>query len=170
MVDRTAQTARLRLEPLARHHAEEMAEVLRSPALYRHIGGTPPTPIELDARFVRLAAGSPDPDVEWRNWVVRRRSDGQAVGWVQATLSGDAGQRADVAWVVGEPWQGRGFATEAASWLLDEVARLGALMVVASISPANDASASVASRLGMTRGGRGVDGELEWFRELEAPA
>ncbi|MFC7729033.1 GNAT family N-acetyltransferase [Actinomadura keratinilytica] len=50
-------TSRLLLEPLAAHHAEEMAEALADPRLHRYIGGRPPTAAELRARYARLAAG-----------------------------------------------------------------------------------------------------------------
>jgi len=65
-----------------------------------------------------LPAGrSPDGREEWCNWILRREPGGEAVGYVQATISGE-GRRAEIAWVVGLPWQGRGYATEAARALV----------------------------------------------------
>jgi RimJ/RimL family protein N-acetyltransferase len=67
------------------------------------------------ARYVAMAAGPGRADEVWRNWVVRRREDDQAVGTVQATLTRDGGRwTAAVAWVIGVPFQGRGHAGEAA--------------------------------------------------------
>lgn len=65
-------TARLTLEPLAVHHAAEMAEVLGDPALHTFIGGSPETPEQLRDRYARLAA-TPPPDrgESWLNWVIR---------------------------------------------------------------------------------------------------
>jgi hypothetical protein len=40
--------------------------------------------------------------VSWHNWIVRSRTTGSAVGYVQATVTGDT---ADVAWLVGVRWQ-----------------------------------------------------------------
>jgi hypothetical protein len=67
-------TARLELVPLLPEHAGEMAVVLADPALYSFTGGMPPVAQELRARYERWAAGSPDPAVTWRNWVIRLRS------------------------------------------------------------------------------------------------
>ncbi|HEX8857696.1 MAG TPA: GNAT family N-acetyltransferase [Actinomycetes bacterium] len=55
-----------------------------------------------------------------RNWTVRRRADGLAVGMVQAVFS-DGGRSAEIAWAIGVAWQGQGIASESAramiSWL-----------------------------------------------------
>ncbi|RSS37783.1 N-acetyltransferase, partial [Streptomyces sp. WAC07061] len=101
-------TARLDLVPLRVEDAEEMAVVLGDPALHVFIGGEPEGVEELRARYVRWGAGSPDPAVAWCNWVVRLREPGCLVGTVQATV-GSGG--AEVSWVVGTAWQGRGIAT-----------------------------------------------------------
>jgi RimJ/RimL family protein N-acetyltransferase len=55
----------------------------------------------------------------WLNWIVRRRSDAQAMGTVQATLTmSDGESTADVAWVIGVDCQSQGFASEAARALV----------------------------------------------------
>src|SRR5512139_3688399 len=112
----TIETDRLRLVPLAVGHAEEMAAVLADPALHAFIGGSPSSPEELRARYERLRAGSPDPAVSWLNWVISLRESSELTGTVQATVTGE--QHAEIAWVVGTPWQGRGIATEAARALV----------------------------------------------------
>jgi hypothetical protein len=111
-------TERLDLLPLRVDHAEEMATVLSDRALHSFIGGSPDTAEALRARYQRLAAGSPDPSVTWCNWVIQLRGEGSLTGTLQATIS-PAGPEpaAEIAWVVGSPWQGRGIATEAARGL-----------------------------------------------------
>src|SRR5579864_7420094 len=97
-------TARLRLVPLAVADAAEMVGVLSGGALYAYTGGAPPGLDELRARYARQAAGrSPDGREEWCNWILRRQPGGDAVGYVQATITG-AGRRAEIAWVVGVQW------------------------------------------------------------------
>jgi RimJ/RimL family protein N-acetyltransferase len=104
-------TDRLILAALRVDDAEEMVGVLGDARLYEFTGGRPAAPDELRARYERLVAGSGRPDETWRNWVIRRRTDGRAVGTVQATIVERDGVRtALVAWVSGAPWQGRGFA------------------------------------------------------------
>ncbi|MEV6242005.1 GNAT family N-acetyltransferase [Lentzea sp. NPDC051838] len=156
-------TSRLDLLPLQVEHAAEMAEVLANPALHRFIGGAPLTPEALRARYERLVAGSPDPTEQWLNWVILLRSEGRLVGTVQATV---ASQTAEIAWVVGTCWQGRGIAGEAArglvEWLSPQV-----LAVVAHIHPDHHASAAVAASAGLTATDEVHDGEIRWHRALQ---
>ena len=156
-------TARLVLTPLAESDADEMAGVLAEPELYTFIGGEPPTLDGLRERYARLAVGhSPDGLQEWVNWIARRAEDGAAVGTVQATVF-DGAERADVAWVVGARWQGRGYAVEAASALVGWLRERGVAEIRANIHPEHAASARVAERIGLAATGELDDeGEQIW--------
>jgi RimJ/RimL family protein N-acetyltransferase len=158
----TIRTARLDLLPLGVEHAEEMAAVLSDPALHTFIGGTPDTPHALRSRYRRLAKGSPDPDVTWLNWVIRLREEGCLTGTVQATVG--PGPVAEIAWVVGTPWQGRGIATEATRALVDWLDRQPVRAVIAHIHPEHRASAAVATAAGLTPTAERQDGEIRWRR------
>ncbi|MFD5388070.1 GNAT family N-acetyltransferase [Streptomyces sp. NPDC127074] len=117
-------TRRLELLPLHVEHAEEMAAVLSDPDLHTFISGTPDTPQALRSRYQRMTASSPDPAVTWLNWVIRLRDTSCLTGTVQATVSPSGhGPIAEIAWVVGTPWQGWGIATEAARGLVDWLSR-----------------------------------------------
>ncbi len=157
-------TARLELRPSEPAHAEALALALADPALHEHIGGAPSTVDEWRDRLEQWAARrSPDGAEAWLNWVVAERPGGTVVGWVQATVVGPS---ADIAYVIGTPWQGAGYATEAARALLDHLATAGVREIRAYIAPANAASASVARRLGLSSDGAELDGELRWSRRL----
>ncbi|MEV0069737.1 GNAT family N-acetyltransferase [Amycolatopsis sp. NPDC050768] len=158
---RAITTARLDLLPLLVEHAEEMARVLSDPALHTFIGGTPDTPEALRTRYQRMTAGSPDPAVTWLNWVIRLRGDACLTGTVQATVSA-AG--AEIAWVVGTPWQGRGIATEATQALVAWLERQPVAAVLAHIHPGHRASAAVATAAGLTPTDEWHDGEIRWLR------
>jgi RimJ/RimL family protein N-acetyltransferase len=137
-----------------------MAEVLSDPALHTFIGGTPATPEALRSRYERLVTGSPDPAVLWCNWVLRLREEGCLVGTVQATVTGEV---AEIAWVVGTPWQGRGFAGEAARGLVGRLGdEPGVRTVVAHVHPGHRASAAVAAAAGLGPTDRYQDGEVRW--------
>ncbi|MFF2124839.1 GNAT family N-acetyltransferase [Streptomyces olivochromogenes] len=156
----TLRTARLDLLPLRVEHAGDMAEVLSDPALHTFIGGAPATPEALRSRYERLVAGSPDPAVVWCNWVLRLREEGCLVGTVQATVTGEV---AEIAWVVGTPWQGRGFAGEAARGLVGRLGEEpGVRTVVAHVHPDHRASAAVAAAAGLGPTDRYQDGEVRW--------
>ncbi|WP_329279540.1 GNAT family N-acetyltransferase [Streptomyces sp. NBC_00691] len=162
---RTVRTSRLDLVPLAVAHAEEMARVLADPALHAFIGGAPSALPELRARYERLVAGSPDPAAVWGNWVVRLRAEDRLTGTVQATVT-EGGRVAEVAWVTGTEWQGRGIAREAAEGLVALLVEQGARTIVAHVHPDHAASAAVAAAAGLTPTDRVEDGEIRWERRV----
>jgi RimJ/RimL family protein N-acetyltransferase len=159
----TIGSGRLLLTPLRPEDAGELVGVLADPALHRFTGGRPGSLEELRARYVAMAAGPGRADEVWRNWVVRRREDGQAVGTVQATLTRDGGRwTAAVAWVIGVPFQGRGYAGEAARALVGWLRGRQVDEVVAHVHPDHLASARVAARAGLRPTAERVDGEQVW--------
>ena len=155
---------RLDLEPLGVGHAEEMAPVLADPALHTFTGGEPATREQLRDRYARQAGGwSPDRSQRWLNWVVRRREDARAVGFVQATVTCPTGLlTAEVAWVIALADQGHGYAGEAAQVMVDWLRRHGVRDLVAEIHPEHEASNRVARRIGLTPTRDVVDGEVRW--------
>jgi RimJ/RimL family protein N-acetyltransferase len=154
----TIGTARLELTPLAVADADAMATVLADQRLHEFIGGRPATVEELRALYARQVAGSGRPEEAWLNWIVRVA--GEPVGYAQATVDLTASE-ASVAWVIGTPWQGRGYATEAAAavvaWLRDR-----GLAATAEIAPGHRASERVAAAVGFTVTDELVDGERVW--------
>jgi RimJ/RimL family protein N-acetyltransferase len=155
-------TARLDLVPLSAGDADDLFPVLNDPALGRFTGQTPPADVEtVRAGFAGWEARrSPDGAELWLNWVVRRRDDGRAIGYVQATV-GD--EDAAIAWTIGTALQRQGFATEAGRalivWLRDI---LGVPSIVGSIHPDNVASQTVAQRIGLRPTARHHEGEVIW--------
>ncbi|GAA3287291.1 GNAT family N-acetyltransferase [Arthrobacter citreus] len=155
-------TCRLILEPLNPDHAKEMVPVLEHPGLYEFTGGHPPTLEALSHRYVLQSGGDPSGSETWLNWIIREQETGSAAGFVQATVAA-GGHAADVAWVVGQKHQGRGYATEAASAMVDWLIQQGVGRFYASIHSRNASSAAVAAHLGMARTGRmDSDGEEIW--------
>ncbi|MFJ8882867.1 GNAT family N-acetyltransferase [Streptomyces sp. NPDC102402] len=161
-------TPRLDAVPLDVAHAEEMAAVLFDPTLHTYTGGSPEDAGALRARYERQVAGSPDPAELWWNWVLRLRAGGYLAGYVQATVRG---ARAEVAWVVGARWQGRGYAKEAATGLVGHLLDRGSVRtVVAHIHPEHAASAAVAAAAGLRPTGERADGETRWRRDAPQEA
>jgi RimJ/RimL family protein N-acetyltransferase len=151
-------TARLELLPLRVEHAEEMAVVLADPALHTFIGGTPSTVDRLRIRYRHLVVGSPDPAITWLNWVISL--DGRLTGTVQATLG--PGPTAEIAWMVGTAWQGRGIAKEAARGLVEWLGRQSIRAVVAHVHPDHHASIAVAEAAGLVATDEWQDGERQF--------
>jgi RimJ/RimL family protein N-acetyltransferase len=150
----------IRLEPLRVADAAEMVHVLAAPELYAFIGGRPPTVGELTEQYRRQVVGrSVDGREEWLNWVVR--VEGAAVGYVQATVH--EGARAVVAWVIGLPWQGRGYATAAANEMLTLLRARGVRRIEAYIVPGHLGSERVAEHIGLSPTGQLSEGEQMWL-------
>src|SRR4029077_18664873 len=98
----------------------------------------------LRARYGLWIAGPGAPAVSWCNWVIQLHVPRCLAGTVQATISADGDQpSAEVAWVVGKRWQGRGVATEAARAVVAWLQRQPVRTVVAHIHPRHQASAAV---------------------------
>ena len=156
-------TARLMLHPLQVADADEMVVVLADSTLHEFTGGEPATLDELRARYAAWVEGSGSPDEVWLNWIVRRRADAVAVGTVQATvMHPDADTVASVAWTIGVPWQGQGYAGEAAAGLVQWLVGLGIGTVEANVHPDHIASGAVAARAGLLQTSEVTDGELVW--------
>ncbi len=156
-------TSRLELRPLRVEDSDEMVVVLADPALHEFTGGQPANLDELRARFEAWVQGSGSTTELWLNWIVRRRDDAVALGTVQATILNPGGEpTAMVAWTIGSPWQGNGYASEAAAGLVQWLASSGAESVVAYVHADHQASAGVAARAGLRSTSEVVDGEVVW--------
>jgi RimJ/RimL family protein N-acetyltransferase len=167
-------TPRLELVPVVADDAEELAEVFGDQRLYAFLASRPTTTQQLRDQFARLAVArlADREGTAQRNWTVRRRSDGRAVGMVQAALS-EQGRAAEVPWAVGVPWQGHGIASEAARAVVGWLERRGVVTITADIHPDHYAFATVARRAelrptGEYRDHEGVR-EQRWRRQGEGP-
>jgi RimJ/RimL family protein N-acetyltransferase len=156
-VARVIATERLTLLPLRIEYAVPMAEVLSDPALYAFTGGEPPTMEALEARYRRQLAGPDSADDEWLNWVVQYKDE--LIGYVQATITAGT---AEIAWVIGTAWQGRGFAKEAAQGMVTWLQTREAGRIIAHVHPDHAASAAVAAAIGLARTDVLEEGEYLW--------
>ena len=162
------ETAKLFLEPLTVAHAREMTNVLADTRLYRYIGGKPPTLQQLHEQYARQVVGhSADGGQGWLNWIVSQRDSANAIGFVQATLiRSGISLTADVAWMVAPQYQGNGFATQAATRMVDWLYEHKITRINAYINPMNIASTRVAHHLEMHATGAVFDGEVRWETSL----
>jgi RimJ/RimL family protein N-acetyltransferase len=141
-------TRRLSIEPLARRHAAGLVAALDDPRVGVHIGGPDVTTVAaMRRRIARLRAGPPPERAaeRWWNFALRRQSDRAIIGRLEATTHGDWGE---IAYVLGPAWWGQGYATEAATWLLEHMARHDVVELWAAIHPGNLASIRLVGRLG----------------------
>ena len=141
-----------------------MVDVLSDSALYRFIGGRPPTLAELQRRYAaQVVDHSADRTQWWLNWIVLLRDPARAIGYVQATVEqSPVTLEADIAWVVAPAFQGRGAATAAAGTMIDWLTAQGVGQFVAHIHPAHGVSQAVARKLGLRATQLVEDGEVRW--------
>ena len=158
-------TDRLVLTPLRSVDASEMVGVLADSELYTFTGGHPPSLEQLESRYRAQVGGPLTGDEVWHNWILRLGEPQIAVGFVQATVAADS---ADVAWLVGIQWQGRGIATEAATAMYGWLVSHGVKRLTAHIHAGHEPSGRVASALGL-RPTDEVDtsGEVVWVSHGE---
>jgi RimJ/RimL family protein N-acetyltransferase len=154
------------LVPLTPEDAHELAPLLDDPELHRFIGGSPLSEEELVERYRHLDRGAPQESGQtWLNWTIRRQADGAAVGTAQATVSGGD---ASLAWVVASPWQGRGYAGDAARALVAWAQARG-LKATANVHPGHAASEKVATRAGLRPTGAWAGDERVWAMATSEP-
>ena len=161
IVAKAFQAGPLHAIPLTPVDIDDLFHLLDDPGLHRFTGGEPDTWLELRDRLARWAQGrSPDDTQAWLNWILRDAS-GAAVGTLQATVAGD---RADVAWVIGTAHQGKGYASVSARALVGWLDDHGVRGVTALIHPDHQASMGVARAAGLIPTDDVVDGETVWHR------
>lgn len=142
-------TQRLAIEPLTEHHADELYEGFSHDRLYPFIPERPPRSIEaMRAEYKEFSEGAPEGSGEiWLNWAVRESANGGLVGKLQATVFADGLLWIGYKFVLSA--SGRGLATEAVQWLVDELAaRLPHKAVMAAVDTRNDASTRVLQKCG----------------------
>lgn len=150
------------LRPLCVEDAGPMADVLSAPALYTFTGGEPPSVEDLRRRYeIQTRGRSADGREDWVNLLVTLPPDPAPIGYVQATVPRDGGP-AEIAWVISQPWQGKGYARRAAELLLAHLAERGVTAWIAHIHPEHVASQAIARGLGMRPTDVVVDGEVRW--------
>ena len=155
-------TETVALRPLDVTDAAEMAVVLSHPDLYRYTGGEQPSEADLERLYgIQTRGGPADRTEVWLNDIIVVGDNRRAVGFVQATLPVDQ-RSAEISWVVGRPWQGLGYASQAALLLTDDLRTRGVEQIIAHIHPDHEASQRIAERLGMTESDVVVDGETRW--------
>jgi [ribosomal protein S5]-alanine N-acetyltransferase len=138
------------LRPLTADHADALFPVLRDVHLWRFTEQVPPKTLAgLRERYQRLESRrSPDGQELWLNWALERREDDRPVGLVQATVP-ILHSYADIAYVLGRAFWGRGLAIGAVDAMLDFLrVELHVRTARASVDSRNLPSVRLLERLG----------------------
>ena len=151
------------LYPLMPEHAEEMYGLLQDPSLYQYIDSLAPESVEgLRQRYRRLQTRqSEDGNQWWFNWVIARNDQSGLIGFVQATVEDNM---AELAWLLGRSYQGRGYARAAVRLMLQQLKDQGVAQFRCHIHPEHHASKQLAEKLGFRMSDELVGGEYRWYR------
>lgn len=161
--DWTLETQRLLLDPMVEGDSQALFALLKDPEIHVFTGGHPPaSAADVSAKIRRREPRrSPAGNELWLNWTLRLKADRSVVGYVQAGVKEG---KADLAWVVGIPFQRRGYASEVGRRVLKWLrAQLHVSEVRACIHPNHIASHKVARNVGLLKSGERTDeGEEVW--------
>ncbi len=145
-------TPTLTFEWLHEAHAEGLYAGFSDEQVSRFTAERPPESLEdLRREFAAFNAGPPPGSPEiWMNWIIREAGSQELVGTLQATMFADG-----ALWIgyklVRRAW-GRGIATTAVQWLVQELARhLAQRVVLAAVDSRNHASQRVLQKCGFSK-------------------
>ena len=143
-------TARLRAEPVTRHHAPAMVPLLASPALHQFQPTDPPSLEKLRRQYEFLEGGrSPAGDEHWLTWILQHRAQGTSLGFIQATIREP--ETVTIAYTIGASHWKQGYANEAVSGMLTLVFNTYQVnKAVAEMDTRNTASIALVRSLGFT--------------------
>lgn len=112
------ETERLLIEPLLKHHAKDLFDLLSDDNLYYFMPENPPVSIlKLEERYSRLETRcSTDKSEIWLNYALKLKESGEYIGRIEATVKNDDGY---IAYIIGTNFQNKGFATESVKKLLE---------------------------------------------------
>jgi RimJ/RimL family protein N-acetyltransferase len=148
VTEHVGRTERLDISRMSLEDAEGLHDALAGPEVGRYLGGPDVGDLgDVRRRIAHVLAGPDDRDQTWVNLTLRE-VDGTVVGRLEATVNPGW---AEVAWVLGASWWGRGYGTEAATWLsayLEDVLDIRELW--GTVHPDNAASIALLDRLAMT--------------------
>jgi RimJ/RimL family protein N-acetyltransferase len=142
-------TPRLRLEPVADAHFDELLAMNSMPEVMRYITGKPDSPEDTQAMIERVKARWAEDGFSW--WSMFELASGRLIGACGVMYLGrDPANPLELGWRLRPEAWGQGFASEAAAriaqFAFDD---LDAPLVCAICHPDNLASSRVMERLGM---------------------
>jgi ribosomal-protein-alanine N-acetyltransferase len=137
------------LHPLRVTHADILFPVLNDPELWQFTESTPPESVEeLRRRYLRLESRmSPDREQHWLNWAIEERTTSRIGGIVQATVQSSRAA-ADIAYVVGRAFWGKGLASSSVRAMLAFLGSAGVTTFRATVDSKNLRSIRLLERLG----------------------
>lgn len=172
-------TERLEFRAWTDEDASTVLDIYSRPEVFRFLGAVPQPAHDLDDARARIARWVARTEGVAGIWAIERRgAAGPPIGTVLLAplprTDGTTSDAFEIGWHLHPEAWGHGYATEAASALIERSRRAGLRLVRAVVFPENRASRAVCGRLGMTEVGlthEWYDVDLVEYRlELDRPA
>ncbi len=160
----TFKTERLLLRSFQDSDLEPFMTYRSDPSIAQYQGWEAPYSREAAAAFVDEMKGKqPGTPGQWYQIAIELRATGEMIGDCAFQILAEDAQQADIAFTLSRAFQGKGYATEAVTWLLDYLFGELRLHRVRAICDAeNLASAKLLERIGFRREAHFV--ENIWFK------
>ena len=152
-------TERLDIRRFRPADAVAFAAYRSDPAVARYQSWTPPVPLDEARRLVTSFAEDSEDAPGWFQYAVELRAEGALIGDVAIRRRG---RLAELGCTLASAYQGKGYATEAVSAVLNRVVATGVHKITAECDARNEASARLLDRLGFTR--EGLRHEHTWLK------
>ena len=148
-----ATTDRLVIRRFRPEDAPTLAAYRSDPDVARYQSWEPPFEVASARRFIdSLAPDHPDTPGDWFQFAVVDAATGRHIGDVAAGVDGDDSRLATIGVTLAPSAHGRGYGSEAVSWLLDYLlVERGKHRVVADCDVRNHAVVALLERVGMRR-------------------
>jgi RimJ/RimL family protein N-acetyltransferase len=158
------ETERLILRSFQDSDLNAFVKYRSDPEVARYQGWDAPYGESAAAAFIQeMKERQPGTIGEWYQIAVERQADGEMIGDCAFHILAEDGQQAEIGFTFSRPHQGKGYATEAVTRLLEYLfGELGLRRVRATCDAANLASARLLERIGMRREGYLI--ENIWFK------
>ena len=147
------ETERLILRPPAQDDADDLTRWLATDDVARWTANIPHPYSRADALKWIEGARAAMTEVRALSFVIERREEPGAIGAVGVALDGP-GKEGDIGWWIAIPHQGKGYAAEAASRLVEFCFAMDVERITAGALPDNAPSLAVARKLGMRPAGK----------------
>ena len=158
------ETKRLILRSFQDSDLESFVSYRSDPAVAKYQGWDTPYEVDTASAFIQEMKGKhPGTTGEWYQIAVELKASGDMIGDCAFRVLAQDGQQAEIGFTFARPYQGKGYATEAVTRLLEYLfGELGLRRVRATCDAENLASAKLLERIGMRREGHLI--ENIWFK------
>lgn len=140
---------RLILEPINANHADYFFKEMSDPLIYEWISSKPPPSLDLlrSSWLKRESRLSPEHDVAWLNWAIKRLGDNVYVGRIDAEVNIE-NIATNIGYIFFPSSWGNGYATESVLAVCNHLEKNDVIKIFATVTKGNKSSCRVLEKTG----------------------